>query len=465
MSKRQYEDRIKNWKTKAISRRLENEYLKSRLKELEQSRDNWKKKYQKEKEGHRVTLLNGRKAKGHHYNLLIVMLVVELYKYGSMSLRSCRHTIMCLYLCLQIQGRIPCHNSIRNWLCKFGLYRIQTVSHSSNDYVLYVDESINFGSEKILLILGVRADSIPKNRSLCHSDMEVLGVDIGKEWKGAQVAERLRSATKGGEVQYVVSDEGNNLRKAYKQLNYRHIEDCTHILANHLKRLYSSDEDFEAFSKLIGKLRQKWKLSKSNSQYMPPSMRGKMRFANIFPSVNWAEKMLRNWEDLPLDVQEQIQFLKSKKRFIIGLIQVEKIFKMVCKDLKTTGFGQLQMKALSDKLEKVKTQECTILNNVWQDLEPKAITFKGNVKAYLDNLETKRKELNEAFLLCSSDIIESYFGKFKTKINSNSRSGLTEFIFTIATFGKTFSIDEAQNALENIKCKELKLYQTETKAA
>jgi hypothetical protein len=42
---------------------------------------------------------------------------------------------------------------------------------------------------------------------------------------------------------------------------------------------------------------------------------------------------------------------------------------------------------------------------------------------------------------------------------------LTEFIFTIATFGKSFSIEETQNTLENVKCKELKLKKTAKKAA
>ncbi|MFT5617288.1 MAG: hypothetical protein ACI85I_000504 [Arenicella sp.] len=62
-------------------------------------------------------------------------------------------------------------------------------------------------------------------------------------------------------------------------------------------------------------------------------------------------------------------------------------------------------------------------------------------------------------------MIESYFGKFKTKINSNSRSGLTEFIFTMATFGKHFSVDETKNTLENIKCKQLRLVKRPPKAA
>ena len=458
MSKRQYEDSVKNWKDKAISRRKENDYRKQREKELIKSRDRWKAKYQAEKLAHKSTLLNGKKAKGHHYSLLIVVLMMELYKYGSMSLRSCRHTIACLYLCLGLKGKVPCHNSIRNWICKCGISRVKKTSLQNDNYVIYVDESISFGSEKILLILGVNTNEIPKNRSLCHSDMEVLNVEIGQEWKGDQVAESLKNATANKTVEYVVSDEGNNLKKAYKVLNYMHIEDCTHIFANDLKRLYKTDEDFILFSKLIGKLRQKWNLSKANSQYMPPSMRGKLRFANIFPSVNWAKKMLQNWENLPLNVQEEVLFLRENEDFITGLIQVEKIFKTVCKKLKNHGFGQSQKKELMDNLVEIQTK-------TWDGLQAKAIIFMENVKAYLENLDTKSKALNEGFLLCSSDIIESYFGKFKAKINPNSRSGLTEFIFTIATFGKTFSKDEAQSALESIKCKQLQEYRTKDKAA
>lgn len=462
MSKRQYEDRAKNWKCKAIIRRKENAYLKSRIKELTESRDKWKTKYKESKQSHEITLSKGKKAKGHHYSLSIVLFVTELYKYGSMSLRSCRHTIFCLYLILGLEGGLPCHNTIRNWLCKLGLHRLQNEVGQDKEYVIYVDESINFGSEKILLLLGVSTDKIPKNRSLYHSDVEVLGIEVSKEWKGEQVAQELEKVTTNKRVKYVVSDEGRNLKKAYKELNYTHIEDCTHIFANYLKGLYSSDEDFQAFSKLIGKLRQKWNLSKTHSCYMPPSMRGKLRFANIFPSVNWAEKMLQNWKDLPSDIQQQISFLKSNEDFIKGLVQVEKIFKTVCRDLKTTGFGELQKSTILNKLQKIQTQTDTGLK---RDLEHKASMFIEKIKGYLDNLEAKRKELNEDFLLCASDIIESYFGKFKTKTNQNSRSGLTEFIFTIATFGKSFSMDEAQNALENIKCKELKLYRAKAKAA
>ena len=456
MSKGQYEDRIKNWKAKAISRRKDNEGLRRRIKELTQSRDNWKNKYKSlqldGKSSSSSDLVEGPRAKGHHYSLLLVSLVVELYKYGGMSLRSCRHSLCCMLICLGLSDKLPSHNTIRNWLCKCGYYRMKSQQRHEAPYVIYVDESIHFGSEKILLILGVPYDNIPHSRSLGHTDMEVLHIGVSKEWKAEAIAEELSNIEQTKPIEYVVSDEGNNLRKAYKILKYSHIEDCTHIFANHLKRIYEKDTDFDNFRKLIGKLRQKWNLSKNYSQYIPPTMRGKMRFANIFPSVNWTEKMLKNWERLPLEVQHQITFLKEKKAFIKSLSEVETIFKFTCEILKNKGFTATSKKKIVEQLNEMQLTE-------------KASIFRENVEAYLDNLTGKSRNLNQEHLLCSSDIIESYFGKFKAKINPNCRSGLTEFIFTIATFGKMFSREETKKALENVKCRQLNLNKKINKAA
>ena len=63
-----------------------------------------------------------------------------------------------------------------------------------------------------------------------------------------------------------------------------------HILDSFLKKIYQQDSTFENVRKLIGGLRKKRFLSKENSKYMPPSMRGKLRFANIFTYVDWTKK-------------------------------------------------------------------------------------------------------------------------------------------------------------------------------
>jgi hypothetical protein len=313
--------------------------------------------------------------------------------------------------------------------------------------VVYVDESIVFGSEKILLILGIPVDKIPQGRAVIHSDMEVLFVGANTEWKAAQIEAELEKIAQHKQIIYIVSDEGNNLRKAYKSMDYTHIEDCTHILANHLKRLYHTDADFEAFRKLIGDLRKCWNLSKANSQYMPPTMRGKMRFANIFPCVAWAQRQLAAWTNLPELVREKLAFLKEKDGFIASLGSISAVFKTVCSTLKNEGFGATQQASISNDLDAVSAA----------NTDAKTATFIENCKGYLDNLDAKSKILNTTHLLASSDIIESFFGKFKTKINTNNRIGLTEFLFTIANFSASFSVEETKKALETIKLKDLKL--------
>lgn len=453
MSIRQLKGRLNNWKSKAISRGKENAILVKKNKELADSRAVWKQKFMALKKTSKATgFLTSQKAAKHHYNLAIVVLIVELYKYGGMSLRSCRHSLCCMLLSLGLSHKVPSHSSIRNWLCKCGIYRVQKTRDLKGEYVIYVDESITFGSEKMLLIIGVNLEAVNFERALVHSDMSVLYVGASNEWKGHQIKKVIEKIAADKVIKYVVSDEGRNLLKAYKLLDYKHIEDCTHIFANHLKRIYNKDCEFEAFRKLIGKLRRDWNLSKSKSQYMPPSMRGKMRFANIFPCVNWAKKMLVNWDNLSEAVQSRLIFLKDHRDFIESLIAAEKVFKTVCSKLKNEGFGATQKQTLLDELSKIQAGE-------------KASIFKQNCKDYLENLTEKSASLEQPNLLCSSDIIESYFGKFKAKVNPNNRSGLTEFIFTLATFGKPFSIQETKKALETVKCKHLTLNKNRAKAA
>jgi hypothetical protein len=65
-----------------------------------------------------------------------------------------------------------------------------------------------------------------------------------------------------------------------------------------LKRIYEKNTEFIAFRKLIGLLRRNWNFGKEKNQYMPPTIREKMRFANIFLSVNWAKRILKDWNEL-----------------------------------------------------------------------------------------------------------------------------------------------------------------------
>lgn len=443
-SKGQVKYTATDWKSKAIFRRKENEKLHKRIRELEASRDGWKRKCQELRQASsRPGAVAGEKAAKHQYSLAVVALVLELYKYGGMSLRGCRHSLCCMLMCMGLAGRVPSHASIRNWICKCGKHRVASAAATGGGYVVIVDESMTFGSEKILLILGVREDRAGQAGALGHDDVEVLFVGAAHEWKAEQIAAQLRKSAVGKEIKYAVSDQGPNLLGAFKLLGIKHIEDCTHILANYLKRIYGKSKLFEEFMKLVGTLRREWGQNKEKCRYVPPGMRSKMRFANIFPCVDWAEKMLAGWDLLDPEVQDKVKLLKDNAAFFQSLSQVAVIFKTVCAKLKNEGSGLAQKQELIAELEALGAQG-------------EAAIFLQDCKDYLDGLSAKNEELEQERLLCSSDIIESYFGKFKAKINPNTRSGLTEFIFVLATFGKPFSIQETKQALETIRCQDLR---------
>lgn len=404
------------WKDKSKVQNKELRYLRQRNKELTLSRDLWKNKYQQRGLGSGdLEGLDARKARYHQYELWVILLLLEWYSYGSMSLRSCRHTLLKMVLVLGISTRIPSHNSLRNWFCKMGYYRLEGGIKSNVPMVVFVDESIVIGGEKVLLILGTPSLNLAPPQALVHEDMEVLYVGFGKEWKAEMIEAKLQAIENRTLINYVVSDRGTNLVKCFNSAGYINISDVTHVFANDLKRLYEHDETFIEFSKLIGQVRKAWYLSTEKSQYIPPKMRTKLRFANLFPCVDWAIEILNKWTNLDQEVTQKLLFLKHNEGFIQELNQVQNIFKDTCQLLKNGGFSLTQKKKVLTMLSTMKGGE-------------KGQVFIKNIATYLEDLTQKMLQTKQDNIICSSDIIESFFGKFKEKNNNKGHQKLTETV-------------------------------------
>ncbi|TAF96700.1 MAG: hypothetical protein EAZ32_07265 [Cytophagia bacterium] len=309
--------------------------------------------------------------------------------------------------------------------------------------VVFVDESIVIGGQKVLLILGTPTSNICPQKGLVHQDMVVLYVGFGKEWRSEIIEAKLGTIANQNPISYVVSDRGTNLVKCFQSGNYISVSDITHVFANELKRLYEKDETFVEFTKLIGQIRKAWYLSSEKSQYIPPKMRTRLRFANLFPCVDWAMKILQQWPELDEPITEKLMFLKQQQAFIQTLNQLQKIFKDICELLKNQGFSMEQ-----------KTKALSILASI--QAEEKTQIFSNKVVVYLEELSQKMLQTKQEHIICCSDIIESFFGKFKEKANTKGHQKLTEFVFTIANFSNNFNTDEIKQALEFSKVKDFK---------
>lgn len=55
-------------------------------------------------------------------------------------------------------GKTSCYNSVANWVRKLGLSIYQEDTPVSQKYGVIIDESITINKEKLLLVLGFKAD-------------------------------------------------------------------------------------------------------------------------------------------------------------------------------------------------------------------------------------------------------------------------------------------------------------------
>lgn len=435
----QAKDIPKGWKIKAIERGQRLKSIRKRVKELTASRDHWRRKYFSLKNGQREAR---RKAKRHQYSLCWVQFCLRCHQYGGLGLRACRHCLNCIYLCLNIQGRVPSHVSIRNWIIKQGYYQVHDLAKPKGEWVIWVDESVVLGAESILLVLGLPLQEWKFERPVCVSDSHVLWVESRQGWTVQQIQSILQKVKDMVDVQYVVSDQGINLCKAYAQVGLTHIPDCSHVLANGMEKLYKNDPTFDLFIRWAAQLRARWAMSRQKVAFMPPAHRTKARFANVFPLVRWAKDVLNRPQNTPLvipqEVKDELAFLEQHRSFIEELSWIDHLSSSVAKILKTQGYNSHSRDLI---------QQC--MNHLGPYITDTIKAFMDHLKGYLENLDKQSLGMELKPLICCSDVIESTFGKFKQKIHPRSPFGMTQFLLSFPNFTQTLNLDLLKTALES----------------
>jgi len=453
--------KLSQWREKAKLRSQEKGALKKRNKEILKSRDLWKEKYKKEKvlngllrkellkasKGKVVVTAKGLKPKHHSYSVQIIMLCIWIRQQGNCSLRSCASMLKIMSLTLNLDFGFPSRNTIQNWEKKLGCYRIGKQGKKGEEWILILDESISIGQQKLLLILGVKKNNYKFDSALTFEEVEVLYMGIDKSWKGAAISDQIGKIKKRGfSIVYSVSDSGVNLVKGLRMSKVDRIEDCTHAIGNLLKKEYNSKEEFLSFSKQCGILKRQVMNSK-DTLIMPPTQRVKGRFLNIQPLSEWAYKMLLLLEKtdgrLSDEQQEKLKWLKNYQTLVLEIYEVCKTMNQLFNILKNQGLSN---------------QSSEACNQILRDSKA-ANYFKVGVLAYLEkNLKILA---TPSPVICCSDIIESYFGKYKNQLAKTGAQLITDSCLCIANFNQKFDEKEIKQAMEKIKIVDLKNWRQE----
>lgn len=341
----------------------------------------------------------------------------------------------------------PSHSTIILWSKKFGLYHIERKIPKSNDWVIILDESIEFGNEKMLVILGIKEHDIDYNKALQYQDLECLALKISNSWKGDEIKKILDEVrSKVGEIKYAIADMGNAIKKALAISEISHVEDLTHKLSWIIKNIFEKNEEFMAYTKKLAHLRKTMALSKM-SHILPPTQRVHSRFMNLKPIVDWGLSIIEIYKDrtlLPIASAEKLRGVVEHKELLIELSQIVEQAISIQKIFKNKSVSEKTIRECKRHLDKLPNR-------------PNINTFKSEVLMYLKRMRTIKNEQNLKNILCSSDIIESSFGKYKSYINNNKSIGITALSLTIPAFLNDYSNkNTVLSAMENITTNDIK---------
>lgn len=439
-------------KARVSGLRAEIRQQKRRIKGLEESRAGVRKKLQCKQlviKGLKRRLNRAGKAKWHHYSTWIVVLSVLLRVKCNCSYENVSKIIGLLNRHFALgQKRIPCANTIQNWVSKVGLFVLRSAPQRlcQQPISLIIDESIRLGKEKLLLVLACPWHKA-KAGFLRFTDVEVLYMQGANSWRGKAIAKQIRNKllNRGFKVMNVLSDEGNNLKNATKLLELPHLPDIGHALAVCLKQTFEKEAAYVSLTKLIA-LYSKKGVNQYLSYLLPPKLGKKARFMNQQRWVDWAKQLLRKWRYLGRAEKVFFSQLREHRKMIKILDTCMRIAKAIAVPLKEKGLS-------NETLIEIRT-----FLSVHSSKNKYVKTFLTKIEGYLNQYETFLEKFpDNNCIQVSSDIIESLFGKYKYRANNYSLTGLTKLNLEIPLYCKEEKdiIVLTESALEEVSLNNL----------
>ena len=306
-------------------------------------------------------------AKGHVYPLLLVRLALTWACEAHTSYRGIALIFASLRGVVAAVG--PCAETIRLWLLRVGLFLLRRPLPRCLDWVFLVDLTIQLGTHKCLVILGVSLSQLRRTGySPDHHDVHVLSLHVLTRCNGTIVSGHLSTVSKrvGVPVQ-IVSDHGSDVLagiRLFRQKNRHVVEtyDITHGLAILLKNQLEPDPCWTSFVKACQSTRQQLQQA-VGSFLQPPAWRSKARFLNLESHLGWANDMLALLcggvegtlaEQLGRSEAETKQWLEEKLGWLRGYageVRVWSYFQRVVKDaeeeIKRAGLSRTSWRRIS----------------------------------------------------------------------------------------------------------------------
>jgi hypothetical protein len=324
-------------------------------------------------------------------------------------------------LCLMTRHlcqRVPAWTSVQNWVLRFGLYVLRRPLPRRPDWVLILDEAVNLGTQKLLLVLAVSLQTLRERRfQLCHQDLQVVALATAEHCDGTVVKRVLADvAGRIGGIAQVVTDGGSNLKRGIRLFQKRHpatlvTSDITHATARLLKGLFELDPRFRAFTSRLTEVRRQTAQTEF-ACLAPPSPRAKSRWLNLDLYLGWAQRLQQlratpQARGRPSRRAAQEWAARERRFAWLDGFQADLERWNACLSLVTAANRMVKC----DGLTKESPARFRAQLSQPEKLRGKARQLAGKITAFLQQQAARLPDAQP--WLGTSDIIESIFGKYK----------------------------------------------------
>lgn len=383
----------------------------------------------------------------------MIIMCIRLILQAALSFRAAPkaiHIAFSQFAAVKNQA-IPSYKSIIRWLTQIGLYKLNCPKEQANDWALIVDNSVQIGSHKFLVILGTRMSQF-RRKALSFEDVEMLVMEIHEKSSEEVVCSALEKAQqKVGKVIEVCADDGSDLRGGITLFCKRHkagrVFDVIHKMGTFLKKILEHDAQWQAFTAAAAMAKKQMQQTQA-AHLAPPNQRTKSRFLNIEILVRWGVDVmeaLKNPEHTDKALLDKYcGWVRQYQELMELLKQLALINQQVRHHVREQGLCSTTGDEVEALLEKAMESS---------DYNEQACEYAGMLIDFFYE-QSRVVPLGQVWI-GSSEIIESLFGKLKSLEQDQSKGGFTSMVLGAAACVGKIDHDVVKAAMEHVRLEDV----------
>jgi hypothetical protein len=340
---------------------------------------------------------------------------------------------------------LPEATSVRWWLQRLGLFALCEELEVADDWVYLIDHSVQIGTVKVCVILGLRLRDVPyPARALRHDDVRVLAVIPTERSTGEIVDAQLEEvAQRTGLPRQIVSDHGSDVKKGSALFAQRHPDtvvtyDAAHHGAIVLQRRLEADTRWPEFVARLGQVKARIQQT-SDAFLLAPGLRPKARYMNLASLLRWGRKILCLLDRGPAGgraserAETRYGWLREFRAALEEWSRWEATVRGSVEFVRTRGLSCSCQLDLSARLQALPPEARDDV------LAVELCEFVG--------AQSQAARPGER-LVGSTEVLESVFGKWKTLERQESRNGITSLVLSLGALVGQWPVSRIKAALE-----------------